>query len=79
VNYVSSHGKSYNTVEEFNMRQANWKKTDDVIREHYEKNSDSGIDLAHNYLSDWTVEEKATLKGVKHHSLRVGNGTNDTV
>jgi len=59
--FLAEHGKDYHTVEEFEVRKALWKKTDDLIKSH---KSDS-YEVGHNHMSDWTAEEYSGLMGYK--------------
>lgn len=62
LQYVSEHGKSYATLEEFNMREELFKQLDAVIKE-WNARDDVTSTMGHNFLSDWTFEEKAALRG----------------
>jgi len=63
VNWISEHGRSYNTVEEFNMRQKNWNRKDKFIKEFYEQNEGLTFDVGHNQFSDWTEAEFKRMLG----------------
>jgi len=54
LSFVAKQGKSYPTLEEFNSRMKNWKKTDNFIN-NYPKSS---FTMSHNKFSDWSEEEK---------------------
>ena len=61
MSYVSAFGKNYGSVEEYEMRFAQFQKSDEEVRSHnagahtYEK--------GHNHMSDWTDEEFEKLLG----------------
>ena len=61
LGYVSQHGKSYITLEEFEARQALYMQTDELIREHNATNST--FTLGHNKFSDFTEAERKQLTG----------------
>ena len=67
INYVVKHQKNYNTMEEFNMRKANFKAMDDEIARLNQQNLTHTV--AHNFLSDRTKEEKDTLLSLKNMPL----------
>ena len=56
VQYIAKHGKSYASLEEFNLRSALFHKFDSEINFHNqtERTSVHG----HNFISDMTEEEK---------------------
>ena len=55
LNFIVKYNKQYKTVEEFNFRAINFKKTADSIKQI---NSEQDTHLAaHNYMSDWTFDE----------------------
>ena len=64
IQYIAKHGKSYANVEEYNLRAQLFAKFDAEIKHHNqtERTSVHG----HNYLSDWTAEEKTRLLGLKN-------------
>ena len=61
--FVSEHGKSYGTIEEFEFRKNEFMKKDAIIEEW--NNGDNSHTLAHNFMSDWTHEEYKRLLGYK--------------
>lgn len=63
MKYVSEHAKSYNTVEEFNMRQALFTARNQIIEE-WNADETNTSRMAHNFLSDWTAEEQKSLRGL---------------
>ena len=69
MQYLSQQGKSYKTIEEFSMRLENFEKTDSFIHE-WNANKEHTSSVGHNFLSDWTVEEKKKLTGgIRDESL----------
>jgi len=56
MEYVSHHGKSYITLEEFEARQELYMQTDALIREH--NVTDSSFTIGHNKFSDYTDAER---------------------
>jgi len=61
MQYLSRQNKSYASLEEFNMRLSNFAKIDAFIQEWNAGEHTSRV--AHNFLSDWTDEEKKRLNG----------------
>ena len=61
MQYAAEHGKSYLTVEEYELRQALYIQTDAVINEH--NATDSSFKLGHNKFSDFTDYERSQLLG----------------
>ena len=70
--YAAEFNKSYGSTEEFAIRQAEWKKSDDAIKAH---NADENktFTLGHNYMSDWTHEEYKVLLGYRPQEGREYN------
>ena len=64
MRYISTYNKMYATVEEFNLRQQNYAAVEEHIQSS-NANSDSSYRAGHNLFSDWTVEEKERLLGLK--------------
>ena len=64
MNFVVTHSKEYATVEEYNLRKANFMAMDaEIIR----INQSQATHVAgHNHLSDWTREEYQNLLGLKN-------------
>jgi C1A family cysteine protease len=64
MQYISKHGKSYPTLEEFNMRMELFNERNAIINEH---NSDETAtsQMGHNFISDYTKEERSNLLGLK--------------
>lgn len=71
MEYVTLHGKSYLTTEEFELRKAMYIQTDAVIQEHNSTNST--FTLGHNKFSDYTDHERARLLGGMPDENRVKN------
>jgi cathepsin L len=73
IKYMTEHGKSYGTKEEFEFRLRHFAQVDVDIIDH---NSENGLfTMAHNKFSDMTDAEKAVYRGKKglkhnhhHHS-----------
>jgi C1A family cysteine protease len=53
--FMTQHGKSYGTIQEYSFRLDKFMKTDAAIIEHNE--SGASFTLGHNKMSDWTEEE----------------------
>jgi C1A family cysteine protease len=62
IKYIANHSKSYSDLEEFNLRFANFRHVDKELNELNAPGSSSFH--AHNYLSDWTSQEKARILGL---------------
>ena len=70
--YMTEQGKSYLTVEEFIFRQALFQDVDNELKRI---NADETIthEVEHNFMSDWTKEEKKKLLGYKNiHEYMLG-------
>jgi len=66
MQFVSTHGKSYGTMEEFSMRLERYNRADAYIKGHYEKNGpEPSFHVGHNKFSDWTEQEYKVLLGYK--------------
>ena len=61
MRYIVEHNKEYSTMEEYNMRKANFVFMDSEIAKLNQLNGTSVH--GHNFLSDWTAEEKKRLNG----------------
>jgi len=64
--YLTEFGKSYSSLDEFNLRLGNFMRNHKTIEEH---NADvtQTFQLGHNHMSDWTQEEyKSILTYVPH-------------
>lgn len=60
---MSTHGRSYGTVEEYEFRMTNFLSNDEFIKEH--NASQSSFKLDHNKMSDWATWE---YKNILTHS-----------
>lgn len=63
MQYIVKHNKSYQSLEEYNMRKANFLFMDVEIARLNAEQTDSVH--GHNYLSDWTRQEYEGLLGLK--------------
>ena len=63
MKFVTTHNKFYGTVEEFELRKANFVASDLKIKEQNQKNGN--WTAAHNKFSDWTEEEYNRLLGLR--------------
>ena len=63
MTYLSLHGKSYITMEEFEARRSLFEQSDELIKAH--NSSESSFKLGHNQFSDWTDFERSKLTGQK--------------
>ena len=62
MRYISSHGKRYETLAEFEMRKDIFFTNDAIIKEWNADESKTSR-MGHNFLSDWTEAEKAKFLG----------------
>ena len=62
LQYVAAHGKSYATVQEFNLRMGLFERAEKFIEEH---NATATFQVGHNKFSDWTEAEYKRLLGYK--------------
>lgn len=67
INYIAKFGKSYADLEEFQMRAALYHKWDAEIK-NINANQYTSTH-GHNFLSDWTAEEKSRLLGLKNMQI----------
>ena len=72
VKYLSNHGKSYETVEEWNTRLEHFIASHNFIEE--QNASGSLYTSGHNQFSDWSQDEYESMLGLKEwmradHSL----------
>lgn len=60
LEYLAEHGKSYDTMEEYELRKEQFTRTHSFIIAH---NSDTTrtFKLGHNHMSDWTEAERSRL------------------
>jgi len=63
MEYLTLHGKSYLTAEEFATRKELYRQTDDLIKAH--NASESSFKLGHNRFSDYTDYERSQMLGGK--------------
>ena len=61
MNYLTQHGKMYETVEEFLERLEYFAEADEQIEAS--NATEKNFTLGHNHLSDWSEAEKKTLRG----------------
>ena len=61
MEYLTLHGKSYLTMEEFTARQALYQRADDLIKAH--NATESSFKLGHNRYSDATEYEMKRMLG----------------
>ena len=62
MNYLSQQGKSYNSIDEFNVRLANFIAIDKFIEEWNALENETHT-VGHNFLSDWSQAEKDVISG----------------
>jgi len=74
MEYVSTHNKSYGTVEEYRFRLAQFAEADALIEDHNSQNG-SSFTLGHNKMSDWTTAERKRLLGYKPSMIPRANST----
>ena len=63
VEYVSKHGKSYATAEEYQFRLEQFALTHSEIEQISAENG--SFTVGHNFMSDWTHEEYKKMLGYK--------------
>ena len=68
VDYMTKHGKSYGTKEEYEMRQAIFQEKKAYVEMYNSQNSD-GSKVALNHMADWTQEEYQKILGYKGHEV----------
>ncbi len=66
--YVSAHGKSYSTQEEYEFRFQQFLRTKENIAKLQSMNSEA--EFGFNQFSDWTEEEYKALLGLKDVELQ---------
>lgn len=70
--YLTKSGKSYNSINEYEMRKKLFEVTDGKIEE-WNSNPSNTHKLAHNFFSDMTAVESKVYrgyKGVKGHETK---------
>lgn len=65
MKYVSEQGKSYPTLEEFNKRMELFSVRDKIIKEWNARPNITSY-MGHNFLSDWTDDERKKLNGINY-------------
>jgi hypothetical protein len=65
MNFMATHGKNYETVEEYSMRFAQWLETDALINEINAPASEWTHIAGHNFMSDYSDEEINALMTLK--------------
>lgn len=78
MQYLSKFGKSHSTMEEFNMRLANFIEIDAKIEE-WNSDATNTSSVGHNFFSDWTAEEKLRLSNAKANSAYNNSGVSKHV
>jgi C1A family cysteine protease len=75
LQYISKHGKSYGTKEEYTFRLEQFRKNFAIVEKHNSENADDAV-LALNHMADWTSDEYKQLLGFKknkkHHKHHKG-------
>jgi len=62
MQYLANQSKSYNSIEDFDMRLQNFIAIDKFIEE-WNTQEDKTHTVGHNFLSDWTQAEKDIISG----------------
>ena len=63
LSFLSEHGKSYGTIEEYKFRLNEFTKKHEFIQKHNALEDNHTV--GHNFMSDWTEEEYAQIRGYK--------------
>jgi hypothetical protein len=63
IEFLSKHGKSYPTVDEFKFRMLIFQKNKKFIDKHKPKNEDD-VHLSINKFADWTEDELKKISGL---------------
>jgi len=61
MNFIAVHGKSYDTIEEYNHRMSRFSAIESFITEENAK--DLSYKVGHNKFSDWTDAERSSMMG----------------
>ena len=69
MQYVAEHNKNYSTLDEFQMRFELFAETNAIIK-FWNESGEMTSTMGHNFLSDYTVQEKANLRGYKGDEKR---------
>jgi len=77
VQWVSKHGKSYPTVEEYTVRFANWIKKNEWLVNHRATAVDATYTVDHNQFSDWSEEEFQAILTGKVDEADLADHSND--
>ena len=77
LTHMSTYGKSYITLEEYNFRKAIFEDKKKLIEEHNQ--SESSFKLGENHMMDWTEDEYKRLLGYKQEPLHEDNTTTTDV
>mgnify|MGYP003353694219 CR=1 FL=1 len=64
MRYIVEHNKEYNTVDEYNMRKANYDFIDSEIS-HLNRSNGTSVH-GHNKFSDYTREEYRAMLGLRN-------------
>ena len=67
LNYISTFGKSYSTIEEYSLRLATFIANDNEIKKI--KTKQSSFRVAHNKFSDYTESEFRSMLGRRTDTL----------
>ena len=70
MQYLSAQGKSYATVAEFNLRMELFAERDQIIKE-WNARPDVTSKMGHNFLSDWTADERKKLNGINYENRQI--------
>ncbi len=62
MEFITTHGKSYGTVEEFEYRKALFAITEDAIQAINSNEANTWV-AGHNKFSDWSNEEFSKMHG----------------
>ena len=62
LEYLANHGKSYQSIDEFSERLANFNAIDAWIK-NYNADPEMTAVMGHNRFSDWSDEEREKLGG----------------
>ena len=63
MQYVANFNKQYNSIDEFQMRFDLYAETNAIIK-NWNADDTRTSSMGLNFLSDWTLEEKAKLRGL---------------
>lgn len=72
MKFITVHGKSYGTKEEYEFRASLFKKTIAKIKEENAK-TENTFTVGINRFADWTNEEIKRLLGYKSSKIFIGN------